>query len=487
MEVYVYPTFAGGILSVNGCQGVPLQFTDSTSTTYGYINSWYWTFANLGFSNVQNPVFSFDSTGTFLVTLIVGNTVGCVDTVTTYVTIYPQPIAQAFSDSTICYLDTIQLFGSGDGSYLWTPDYNISNDTSANPFISPDVNTNYILTVENQWGCLDKDTVHIEVINAIIATAGPDTTLCPGESVQLYSSGGWNFSWSPNSGLSNSLIPDPIATPGTTTIYILTTSIGSCSDSAFVNVQIKPLPQIATGPDQQICIGDSVMIDACCGTNYLWSPAFSLSNATISNPIAFPTVTTDYSLVASDSNGCLITVYDNLLVTVIIPSPLITTPDTIMYLGTTADLYCLGAQYYQWIPETYLSDANVSTPAVTPGASITYIIYATTSDGCKVSDSVAITLVEDPLVVVPNAFTPNLDGINDEFLPIIQGLFVAEIFMVFNRWGELVYSTTDITKGWDGKRDGKNSEMGTYVYYLKGRSATTGLEYFVKGNVVLLR
>ncbi|MCY7410576.1 MAG: hypothetical protein LH473_09900 [Chitinophagales bacterium] len=341
MQVYVYPTFSGGIIGVNGCQGVPLQFTDSTFSNYGTINSWNWTFANLGFSNVQNPVFTFDSTGTFLITLIVGNTLGCVDTVTTLITIYPNPVAVAYSDTTICYLDTIQLFGSGIGNYLWTPAYGLSVDTAQNPFASPDVSTSYILTVENQWGCFDKDTIVVDVINSITATAGPDTTLCPGESVQLFSSGGWNYFWSPSSGLSNNLIANPIATPSSSTLYNLSTNIGSCFDSSTVLVGIKPLPNISAGPDRQICIGDSILIDACCGTEYLWSPAISLTDANIAEPIAFPSFTTEYHLAASDSNSCPVIILDSLLVTVIIPSPLFSTPDTIMYLGTSAKLYCI--------------------------------------------------------------------------------------------------------------------------------------------------
>lgn len=487
MQVYVYPTFSGGIHAVNGCQGVPLQFTDSTSSTYGYINSWYWIFASFGTSNLQNPTFTFDTTGTYLVTLVVGNTLGCVDTVTTFVTIHPQPVAGAYPDTTTCYLDTVQLFGSGEGNYLWTPDYSISNDTAQNPFVSPDVNTAYILTVENEWGCSDKDTVDITVINAINATAGPDTTLCPGEAVQLYSSGGWNFYWSPAYYLSNALTANPVATPSSSTLYTLTTSIGSCFDTALVYIGVKPLPLIIAGPDQQICIGDTVMIDACCGTSYEWEPSFSLSDPAIAAPLAFPTATTEYHLVASDTSSCPVTVLDTLIVKVVVPDPLITTPDTIMYLGTSAHLYCVGGQTYSWTPATYLDNDHIWNPEITPDQTITYIVYVTTSEGCKLIDTVTVTVVIDPLVIVPNAFTPNDDGLNDEFLPIVQGIFEAEIFDVFNRWGQLVYSTTDITKGWDGKHDGKESEMGTYVYYLKGKSGTTAKEYFVKGNVVLLR
>jgi hypothetical protein len=106
-------------------------------------------------------------------------------------------------------------------------------------------------------------------------------------------------------------------------------------------IDIKPLPQIAGGPDQSICIGDSVMITGCCGTQYVWTPGLSLSDAAISNPIAYPDATTTYTLNAVDSNSCPLWITDFVKVTVIDPPPLITTPDTIVYLGTDAALHSL--------------------------------------------------------------------------------------------------------------------------------------------------
>jgi len=197
--------------------------------------------------------------------------------------------------------------------------------------------------------------------------------------------------------------------------------------------------------------------------------------------------TTDYQVAASDTNSCPVTIYDLVNVHVIIPDPLITTPDTLVYLGTSAHLYSVGGISYEWDPTTYLSDGFISDPVASPEVTTTYYVYATTADGCKISDSLTIVVVIDPLVTFPNAFTPNTDGTNDYFKPIVLGYFETEIFDVFNRWGQLIYQTNDISIGWDGTHDGSESEIGTYVYYLRGKSLTTGKPYFLKGNVVLLR
>src|SRR6185503_2641262 len=102
------------------------------------------------------------------------------------------------------------------------------------------------------------------------------------------------------------------------------------------------------------------------------------------------------------------------------------------------------------------------------------------------SDSLTITVEIDPLMIFfPNTFTPNRDGINDYFLPWVFGDFQTEIFEVFNRWGQLMYKSNDIVPGWDGKFKGENSAIATYVYFLKGKSLTTGKPFFKKGNLIL--
>jgi gliding motility-associated-like protein len=486
-QVYVFPTFTGSIQAPDGCAGLPVQFTDSTTTTYGVINNWDWNFAGQGTSNEQNPQFTFTDPGNYQVTLEVTNTLGCSDSVTTTVVVNPQPVAFAAPDTLICYLDSVQLTGTGAGSYQWAPDYALSNDTISNPWAGPDQTTQYILRVQNQWGCYDEDTIEISVFDSIEAIGTADTVICPGDQVQLNVSGGSYFLWTPAAGLSDPYIGNPVASPVSSTLYTVITGAGSCTDTLEIYVGVKPFPLIAAGPDQQICIGDSVQIDAAGGTWYHWSPEPSLTDPNIANPVAFPSSTTQYYLQSTDSNSCPVLIFDSLTVFVIVPEPLTITPDTLIYLGTSAQLYAYGAAFYDWNPKETLSDSYVENPTATPLITTEYLVDAVTEDGCKLTGSVTVTVEEDPLVIFPNAFTPNGDGMNDEFYPLVFGLFETEVFSVFNRWGQLVYTTSDLQQGWDGQHGGKKSEVGTYVYYLRGNSATTGKEYFLKGNVVLLR
>lgn len=485
--VYVYPVLQGQFMFPNGCVIDSLQFTDQTTSGVGNINYWYWNFGNLGNSFDQNPTFAFDTLGTYYVQLIVGTDLGCLDTAFGYITIHEKPEATAFPDTIICSLDSIQLIGSGIGNYLWSPAYGLNNDTLQTPMASPNADTHYTLTVTNQWGCIDTAGIQVNVYDSVIAFAGNDTTICPGATVQLNGSGGVYFYWTPSAGLSDFEIPDPVAQPGASVTYVMTTYIGSCIDSDSIQIFVKPDPLIVAGPDETICIGDSVLLMACCGTAYQWDPAGTLEDPSAAETYAHPFYTTAYHLQATDSNSCPVVVYDTVVITVLNPAPLITNPDTVIYLGTSAQLYAYGAASYSWSPVNYLSDPFIFNPVATPPETTTYTVDAVTSGGCKLTTSFKVSVIDDPLVVFPNAFTPNGDGINDVFLPVVLGLFESESFKIFNRWGEMVFSATDFHAGWDGTYQGKDEAIGTYVYLLSGKSLSSGKTYFLKGNVVLLR
>lgn len=485
--VYVYPVLDGEFLFPNGCVIDSLQFTDQSTCGVGNINYWYWSFGTFGNSLEQNPVFAFDTTGTYYVQLIVGTDLGCLDTTFGFITIHEKPEATAYPDTIICSLDTIQLSGSGIGDYNWSPAYGLNSNTLQTPLASPNVNTHYDLTVTNQWGCSDTASVQINVYDTVIAFAGNDTTICPGDVLQLNGTGSVYFNWSPAAGLSDPTIPNPQAQPGASVTYVMTTFIGSCVDADTLQILVKPNPSIEANSDQTICIGDSAFLTACCGTVYSWNPFNSVDNPSAQSTFAHPTATTVYHLQASDSNSCPVIVHDSVIVYVIDPLPLIVTPDTIIYLGTSATLHVYGAQTYFWTPPDYLSDPYINNPVATPVETTVYTVNAITEEGCPLTATLKVGVIEDPLVVFPSAFTPNSDGLNDQFLPVVFGLFESESFKIFNRWGQMIFSSKDFKAGWDGTFEGKEEAMGTYVYLLSGKSLTTGKNYFLKGNVVLLR
>ena len=91
----------------------------------------------------------------------------------------------------------------------------------------------------------------------------------------------------------------------------------------------------------------------------------------------------------------------------------------------------------------------------------------------------------EPEIFIPTAFTPNNDGVNDRVF--VRGIYLSEIeFEIYNRWGELVFKTTDINKGWDGTYKGKQQNTDVFNYYLKA-TCFDGQEFFKKGNISLIR
>jgi len=144
---------------------------------------------------------------------------------------------------------------------------------------------------------------------------------------------------------------------------------------------------------------------------------------------------------------------------------------------------------YYWtdINDNFIS--NNQTISVTPPSSTSYIVEVG-NDACRDIDTVDILILEDcdeGRVRVPNIFTPNNDGVNDEF-KVNPGLGIAEIatFKIFNRWGEMVFSANSETVNWDGTHNGTEVDPGVYVYYID-LICTNGQKSIRKGNITLLK
>ena len=132
------------------------------------------------------------------------------------------------------------------------------------------------------------------------------------------------------------------------------------------------------------------------------------------------------------------------------------------------------------------SDYNDNNPTVELEETTTFTLTVVSPDGCIGTDQVTITVEDIPIVEVPSAFSPNGDNVNDLILPYLHDIIALERFTVYNRWGEEVFTTNAINVGWDGMVDGKEAEIGTYVYIVVA-TATSGEEEMRQGNFVLVR
>ncbi len=221
-----------------------------------------------------------------------------------------------------------------------------------------------------------------------------------------------------------------------------------------------------------------------------WSPGSSLSATNILTPIAGPSKTTAYILQVTDTLGCPKPVTDTLIVTVIPPITANAGRDTIAVVGQPVQLEASGSERYNWSPETGLNDPSIYNPIATIGAGVDSVIYkvrVSDSHGCFGDDFLVIRVMKTgPEIFVPNAFTPNSDGKNDVLKPMTVGITSLHFFKVFNRWGQLLFSTTTIGKGWDGRYNGQEQASGAYVYEAEGADFR-GVKILRKGTVVLIR
>ena len=292
-------------------------------------------------------------------------------------------------------------------------------------------------------------------------------------------------------------------TPG----WIVATEKNSCTtltDSFFVNLYKGALPQAVIDPaDTTICYGEAAPLQAIVttGTGYTWVNSGLFTRGSIgtissvpfvTNILVTPTKTTDYILNLQNT-GCPITVSDTFTVTVVPPirldpgnDTLVVVDEPLQFRATSSDLY---PDQYQWSPSTDLNNPDAEDPIGLYGpdmSSITYQITAIDSFGCYGTATVKVTIAHTlPDIFMPNAFTPGTNN-NSVFRPVCIGISSLDYFRVFNRWGQLMYSTSQIGQGWDGRIQGRLQESSAFLWIVRGTDYT-GRVISKKGTMILIR
>jgi len=492
----VYPGFFPNFYSTGVCINKPSSFFDSTVSVYGAVDGWRWDFGdgstNADTSRIKNPTYVYSSTGVKNIRFIVSSSKGCIDTVYKDITIIDKPILKVNpKDTLICNGDNVQLQAIGIGVFSWTGP-NMVNQNSATPTVNPSTTTNYFVQLDDN-GCINRDTVRVRVVNFVTLSAMKDTVICLGDSVRLTAiTDGLRFNWTPASTISNPTLLSPNALPvNNPTTYQLTAIIGSCNATDDVTVSMIPYPGANAGPDTVICYNTTAFLHASMvGSAFSWSPSASLSNPNSLNTIASPPGTTSYVLSVTDVLGCPKPKRDTVVVTVLPKVNAFAGKDTAVVVGQPLHFNATGGVSYSWSPSIALNNPSIFNPTATYDGSFDSIVYKVVvrdQANCSDSDFVLVKIFRtNPQIFVPTAFTPNGDGHNDFFRPIPVGISRFEYFRVYNRWGQLVYSSVDLETGWDGKIQGRDQASNTFVWVVKGVDYT-GKEVFAKGTVTLIR
>ena len=492
----VYPGFFPDFTFTGICVNKPTQFFDASTTAYGVIDSWKWDFGDpstvTDVSTVQNPTYIFPQTGSKKVQFTVTSNKGCIDTIYKDVVIIDKPPLRVLpKDTLICNGDNVQLAAVGNGQFSWTPGSNIINANTATPTVNPTSTTNYIVSLDDN-GCVNTDSVRVRVVDFVTLRAMPDTVICATDSVQLGAvSDGLRFTWTPSANMNDPTLLRPTVLPAATTTYQITATIGHCNATDAVTVTLVPYPGVNAGPDTTICFDTKAQLHADIrGSSFTWSPSSSLDNPNSLDPVASPRGTTKYVLTVRDNIGCPKPSRDTVVVNVLPKINAFAGRDTAVVIGQRLQFNASGGVDYFWTPFIALSRNDIKNPfGIYDGSfdSIRYKLIVANEMGCIDSAYVTVKVFKTmPRVFVPTAFTPNGDGKNDYLRPVAVGISKFDYFRIYNRWGQLVYSSTDTESGWDGRIGGKEQSTATFVWMVKATDFT-GKVFVDKGTVTLIR
>lgn len=351
-------------------------------------------------------------------------------------------------DRTKCNSDTLQLSApTGFLNYSWSPAYNISSLTTRQIVVNPLVDTTYYLKAEKTPGCFGFDTVRIKVNTSPAIRLGNDTSFCNGQSITLSAGTGFtSYQW--NNGGTNAQ-----ATISNKGIYsvIGTTAEGCKSYDTLQVLNVYANPVVRLNKDTTLCMGASRLLDAGNFSSYLWNNGSVAQSITVTGPGI-------YKVTVTDVNGCKGTDSSSIKVLHPLPARFLLPDTSICSYGSLVLFANTNFQSYLWNTNAGTSTIEIKKPGQ-------YWLQVTDTNGCLGKDTVTVLQKECMVgLYVPTAFTPDGNGLNDDFKPMLFGDVEQFQFTVFNRWGQILFQTNDRLKGWDGNWKGTPQIPGIYIW-----------------------
>jgi gliding motility-associated-like protein len=355
------------------------------------------------------------------------------------------------------------------------------NFQASNQFILAE--GNYTVSIKDNNGCMNSQNASITLDNIVILDATADTTICEGTSYLIpASSNAAIISWTPAASLNNSSLPTPTASPVVTTMYHVIATTGICSRTDSIKIKVNPAPVADAGADISVCFGKIYQLNGSGGLNYQWFPStYFTTGSNIASPSAKAKNNITYFLTVTNGFGCNSITPDAVDVKVIPVVKIFAGNDTIAAINQPIQLKVVersisGVTQYSWSPGSFLNNAGIANPIAILPNDYRYIVTGTTPEGCEGYDDILIKVYKGPEIYVPSGFTPNNDGLNDLLKAIPVGIKEFRYFRIFNRWGQMIFSTRNPSTGWDGKINGAEQPTGTFIWMAEA------VDY--KGNLV---
>ena len=513
------------------CETQNVGFSDASTVATGSVVKWNWNFGDGSSSAQQNPTHIYTTPNTYNVSLDVESDKGCKNSVLikpVKVNYLPLP---DFGTPKVCLADPFVQFTDSstiaDNSaslftYLW--DFGDPNASAGNPNTSTQKNPQHKysaardydikLTVTSKDGCV-RDTIKKFTVNGVIPvasfTVNNSSMLCSNDDVTVVDASTvadfgkivkleiyWDYTNDPTQKTIDSF---PAAgkvykfkyadfgTPLTKTYqirYVVYSGI-NCVNQLTKTITVNASPEIQFASMNAVCenissfqITEANEIYGLAGTgNYTGT---GVSAGGMFNPlVARPGLhTIRYSFVAA--NGC--STYKDQQIRVN-PKPTVDAgPDRVVLEGGYVVLQGKGTGNnvnFLWSPNVSIDNVKIAMPKVSPATDITYQLLVTSVDGCKDSNDVFVKVLKEPKV--PNAFSPNGDGIHDKWVIEFLDTYPGATVEVYNRYGQIVFSSIGYSKPWDGTVNGNPLPVATYYWIINPKNGRKQMN----GSVTILR
>ncbi len=475
------PTVFIAPLSASICAGQNFQLNAVGATNY----TWFpgGTLNNPFIANViATPLSTTDYT-------VVGEANSCTATAVRQISVVPLPNLQVTASSfEICSGSATNLNAIGASSYTWLPTLGVTNPNSGFTQASPPVSMSYTV-IGGNGACTTSSVVSIMVVpNPVMNLIASPTKICFGDKANIFASGANNFIWNPSVSNftlinNNAALVSPTVNTNYTVTGISAAGSVSCVMTQEILIEVVPPVLASVSGSVSICKGQSVRISVGAQNGVQWLPAEGLDNPFSPNPVANPSVTTVYTVYASAGGFCKTT---STVMVKVNPLPIVNAGEDKSYnINDEIYLFASGTGSITWISGEAIACAVCPQTQITPKNNSCYVAVSQNSFGCRAIDEVCITITKEHSIFIPNIFTPNEDGLNDEFFAFGTGILKIEL-SVFDRWGERMYFSGDTGKGWDGKFKGQYCKNDVYVYKIN-YTAVDGKSYTKTGHVTLLK
>jgi len=481
------------------CSLAPFVLNPGGNPDYTY--QWSPT-TNLDLTNPASPVATPEVSTTYMVTVSDGV---CTREDEVFIQVLPAPDVDIAESDTSCFGSPIILNpgGASGFTYLWSPAQFLNDPTSPSPIAEVEQSTIFYVTITDQTPdhCSKVDSILVFVPPDAGLGAPNDTAYCDDPPIDLTATGiGLDYVWYSDQGVEIGMGPTITVQPKVETTYILEgTDIFGCASQTTVTLSPTFFDYTLTG-EPVICEGETIVLSVNNNTNqvlsYLWSPTGSIVGANDqSSVVVMPDSTTTYTVVITNAElGCETTDEIQVEVGTFDPGDLeiFINRDTIVIgqgfvLSTNQSPDLL---YFWDGPGIINPNLPVITAIPSSAGSYSYAVTVTNNQGCRLMGIISSLIVINPPcnmedIFIPDAFSPNGDGQNDELF--VYGNFISSMELrIYNRWGEEVFSTQDQNKGWDGTYEGKELSPDVFGYYLRVE-CPPDKSYFTKGNITLFK